>query len=132
MRSLPLTCHCELKSSLKRISGGYVCGNHQCEHSKTGNFFPFERNIPILVSEKKCDTVCREGKNQTYVKRPFSRFSFIKKIINGESQKTKENCKRFLEELFLINEYPKVLVIGSGEKGSGTGQLWSNDEIEIH
>jgi SAM-dependent methyltransferase len=132
LKSLPLTCPCELKSSLKRISRGFVCENHQCEHSEDGNFFPLERNIPILVSEKRCDTVCREGKNQTYVRRPFSRYSFIKKIIKGESQTTKENCIKFLQELFLLNECPKVLVIGSGEKGVGTDQLWTNDKIEIH
>ena len=86
----------------------------------------------FLVSEKRCDTVCIEGSNQTYIERPLSGFSRLKKLIVGESKTTKANCRLFIEELISKNKRPKVLMIGSGEKGSGTEELWNNKEIEIH
>ncbi|MDA0848898.1 MAG: methyltransferase domain-containing protein [Verrucomicrobia bacterium] len=130
--NLPLTCPCKLKSNLLRVEGGFACQNEECEHFRPDDIFPIVNEIPVLVSEKRCDTVCDEGSDQTYIERPLSGFSRLKKMIVGESKTTKANCSLFIEELFLKNIKPKVLVIGSGEKGSGTEELWNNNEIEIH
>ena len=50
----------------------------------------------------------------------------------GESKITKKNCENFIKNLFLSSKKPKVLVIGGGDRGSGTDKLWNNKEIEIH
>jgi len=130
--TLPFTCPCESKSRLKSIDGGYICTKEGCEHALEDNRFPIVNGIPVLVSETKCDTVCEAGSTQTYISRPLRDYSFIRKLVVGEGTTTKDNCKVFIEELFRINEYPKVLVIGSGEKGSGTEMLWNNNSIEVH
>ena len=76
--NLPLTCPCKLKSNLLRVEGGFICQNEECEHFKTDGIFPIVNEIPVLVSEKRCDTVCIEGSNQTYIERPLSGFSRLK------------------------------------------------------
>ena len=60
------------------------------------------------------------------------RFAWLKKIFSGESPITKRNCFLFVEELFKGGSSSKVLVIGSGEKGSGTDALWNRSGVEIH
>ena len=69
--------------------------------------------------------------NTTYVQRPFSNFTGIKKFFKGESNVTKLNCISFKNELFKNSTNPRVLVIGSGEMGSGTTELWNDRSISI-
>ena len=77
------------------------------------------RGIPVLISELLCDTVCVAGETQTYVSRPNRDRSLLKRLIVGESRTTRINCERFVASLLAQSENPRVLVIGSGEKGSG-------------
>ncbi len=130
--TLPLTCPCKIKSSIQKTETGYICCENDCEHSFEENEFSVINEIPVLVSETRCDTVCVFGGNQTYISRPLKKYSGLKKLIVGESKTTKANCKLFVNELLSSNVNRKVLVIGSGEQGSGTGDLWKNSKIEIH
>ena len=129
---LPLCCPCSLKSKLSRVKGGFICKSEQCEHSQIYSLFPVLNNIPVLVSEKRCDTVCTEGRMESYIERPKASYSKIKFFLVGTSNITKSNCNLFVKELISTNERPKVLVIGSGLRGSGTEELWNNKKIEIH
>ena len=129
---LPLTCLCASRAKLGKIDVGYVCEDQTCHHHKPENAYPVVRGIPVLISETLCDTVCVAGETQTYVSRPNRDRSLLKRLIIGESKTTRINCERFVESLLAQSENPRVLVIGSGEKGSGAESLWANPAIEIH
>lgn len=129
---LPLTCLCASRAKLGKIDAGYVCKDQTCHHHKPENAYPVVQGIPVLISETLCDTVCVAGETQTYVGRPNRDRSLLKRLIVGESRTTRINCDRFVEHLLARSKKPRVLVIGAGEKGSGTESLWSNPAIEIH
>ncbi|MEM9714958.1 MAG: methyltransferase domain-containing protein [Pseudomonadota bacterium] len=67
-----------------------------------------------------------------YVERPRAKKSGLKKIIVGESETTIRNCQTFLQKITNGKDKAKVLVIGGGEYGSGTAELWSHPNVEIH
>lgn len=129
---LPLICLCESRSKLDKTDAGYVCRDETCHHNNPENAYPVVRGIPVLISEALCDTVCVASETQTYVSRPNRDRSLLKRLIIGESRTTRINCDRFVERLLAQSKNPRVLVIGSGEKGSGAESLWSNPAIEIH
>lgn len=114
--TLPLTCPCKIKSKIRKTETGYICCEDGCEHSVKDNEFAVSNEIPILISETRCDTVCVSRADQTYISRPLAGYSGLKKLIVGESKVTKTNCKLFVEELFSRNKNPKVLVVGSGKR----------------
>lgn len=128
---LDLCCPCEKKVKLEECAEGYICGDAECVHSKSVNAFPVINDIPILISETKTDTVCSLEYGKKYVDRPLSEFSMLKKWIVGESEVTKKNCKSFVDLVTKSAKRPKVLVIGGGEKGSGTAELWNKEHIDI-
>ena len=132
MSKIPFCCPCQEKSKLKKIENGFVCEHSECVHSMDDNCFPTIKNVPILISEEKCDTVFSAGSVKSVVSRPMSKLGFLKKIIVGESATTKKNCARFVQELKKMTDRPRVLIIGSGEKGAGTDTLWEDKDIERH
>jgi len=129
---IPLTCPCDVKMSLQKLNNCFICVNKNCEHNNKENGFPIIKNIPIMISETRTDTVCSKKKVTTYVDRSFSRFKNLKKNLLGESETTISNCNKFCRNLFLISQNPKVLIIGGAEKSSGTEELLNNKRIEIH
>lgn len=131
MKDINLCCPCSKKSDLTKGKEGYICSQEDCPHSKTENAFPIANDIPILISETQTDTVCSLDAGKTYVERPFSELSTLKKLLVGESKVTKQNCNSFVDLVTKSLERPKVLVIGGGEKGSGTSELWKSENIEI-
>jgi len=132
LKKIPLTCPSECKSALLRQKDYFICTNENCYHSKEINSFPIYNDIPIIISEKKTDTVCTVEFGKTYVNRSSSNFTFLKKIIKGVNKITKDNCEKFIKEILIHNEKPKVLVIGGGQKGDGTKKLWTEERIEVH
>lgn len=132
MKKIPLTCPSECKSALLRQKDYFICTNENCYHNNEINSFPIFNNIPIIISEKKTDTVCTVEFGKTYVNRPSSKFTFLKKIVKGVNKITKDNCEKFIKEILIHNEKPKVLVIGGGQKGDGTKKLWAEERIEVH
>ena len=132
MKSIPLKCPCHPDQELIKVNNNYVCSLNECEHNKEENAFPSLNNVPILISENGTDTVCTMSGSVTYVNRPSTRLDFLKKILVGESKVTKINCEQFIKEVYKINANPKILVIGGGEKGSATENLYNAENIEIH
>ena len=126
-----LCCPCEDKKELTTISNGIICSNSDCAHSKSENAFPIVNNIPILISEIRTDTVCNVESRKTYVKRPFSKYKNLKKFLAGDCRITRENCKKFMKLVSRESKTPKILVIGGGEEGYGTEELWRSQNCEI-
>ncbi len=129
---IPLVCPCDRKSTLQATATGFICSGGGCEHAAPAMEFSIANGIPVLISETRCDTVCVSGANQTYVSRRMSRYAGLKKWLVGESETTRSNCKAFVDALLATSKRPRILVIGSGEKGSSTEYLWGNDKVEIH
>lgn len=132
MKTVPLTCPCDQKRPLTRIDGGYTCGSSQCPHSQAAEKFPIARDVPVLISEARTDTVCSMQDNSSFVERPMRNYARLKKWLVGQSPTTKTNCQRFITELLRTSDAPKVLVIGSADHGSGTDGLWEHPALEIH
>jgi SAM-dependent methyltransferase len=125
-------CPCNIKSGLIESEYGLICEQTDCLHSSKDECFSIIDGKPVLISEQKCDTVCSSNNVNSYVGRRHHKATLLKKILLGESAKTKANCNIFLEEVLKLTRAPKVLVIGSGERGSGTERLWEQSNIEIH
>jgi hypothetical protein len=61
---IPLTCPCDVKMSLQKLNNCFICVNKNCEHNNKENGFPIIKNIPIMISETRTDTVCSKKKLQ--------------------------------------------------------------------
>ena len=85
--------------------------------------------IPVLISELACDTVYSPSQTAPLVVRSVNGgvSRWLKKHIVGESSVTKKNILHFIRMLLKGVEKPCVLIIGSGEIGSGTTELYSSD-----
>lgn len=134
-----LCCPCPLKSELICLEDSIICANNDCIHHAKPKGFHNLGNVPILISFDKCDTICRPNNyidnpySQTdiYIKRERNQFiSYLKLKLYGKSKITTKNCNTFIK-LLSENDSPRLLVIGSGTKGSGTELLWENDKIDI-
>lgn len=132
MKTIPLTCPCNLKVPLVKHANAYQCTDKNCIHASKENWFPLEKGVPIVLSETLCDTVCNMTMGAQYISRPLSGFNVLKNYILGESSTTVKNSKYFVSELLKGKEKAKVLVIGAGEKGAGSSLIWNNAAIEIH
>ena len=119
------------KNPLISSSGCFYCSLDSCFHSKAPNGFKLENGVPILISEKMCDTVCSSENINSYVPRTNGIYSSIRSFLFAPSKVTVSNCKSFVGKVKSNSDKPKVLVIGSGEKGSGTESLWSDKSISI-
>lgn len=121
------------KSKLLKTENVMVCTNEECNHSKESCSFKISDDVPILISSDFTDTLFESNQISSYIPRKSSNLTFIRnKILSRPSKVSEENCNNFITEIFLLNESPKILVIGSGEKGSGTDELWQNNKIKIH
>lgn len=138
MKIISLTCLCNNRPQLLEQENGYLCPSKDCIHSNAKNMYPKINGTPVIISTILTDTVCNIDVNP-YIERSNLSYPFlrnlllnIRKLINIESSVTKKNCEVFVNKLLDLNPKPKILVIGSGEKGSGTDYLWNNKDIEIH
>ncbi len=109
----------------------YACTNESCLHAKDQHPYKTYKEIPILISDKLCDTVCDPSNIETKVKRTDSKLDKFKHFLSGTNSKTKNNCHLFVQKINKKSKNPKVLVIGSGEQGSGTSSIWSQNSIQI-
>ncbi len=129
---IPFSCPCEKKAHLKRCDTGYTCIETDCHHSIEENAFRLIEGTPVLISDVNCDTACDPAMVKSYVARPFTKLEKIKQAVYGDGRITSFNARRFVELLKELSDAPKVLVIGSGELGRGTSDLWGNEKISIH
>ena len=120
------------KTELIRIENSFKCTNNKCIHSTTDNFYRCFGGVPVLVSEEMCDTVCSSSNVRSLIMRSGDggRLKFLKKHIVGESNVTKSNISNFVKLLMSSGTNKIVLIIGSGEIGSGTNDLYTSP-IEI-
>ncbi len=109
------------------------CQNLECPHNDQDDWFSIIEGIPILISNKTLDTVFDPNKMGSLVKRSDqSSFLYkLKKSIQVDSKKTVNNCSRFLKLIKKLNKSPDILVIGSGEKGGGTNELYGDRDISL-
>jgi len=119
--------------SLSRQDTQIKCKNLDCPHNNLEHWFNIVDNIPILISDKTFDTVFDPNKIGSLVKRAnqSSFFYKVKEFILGNSRTTVNNCNKFIKLIKNTNKKPSILVIGSGEKGSGTDELYNDKDISI-
>lgn len=131
-KELPLTCPCALKKPLQETTSGYTCALPQCEHARADGEFTKTNNVPVLISETRCDTVCSANFDEVYVDRTASRYAPLKFWLIGGRDRARANCNHFIAQVLKRNNTPKVLVIGSGTTGVGAEALWHHSAIEVH
>ncbi len=120
-------CKSELKIKKKEI----FCSNKLCNHSKKDYSFKILDNTPVLISSDFTDTLFDSNSIKSYIKRKSHLENFFYKALSPTSKTTTKNCELFVKEVLKKSNNPKVLVIGSGEKGNGTEKLWTNEQISI-
>ncbi len=116
-------------SDLVRHLDNFGCSSERCIHSNRDHFFACIDGIPVLISEIACDTVFASSQLDPMVARSGDGGSlrWLKRHIVGESRVTKKNIAHLISVLLKGTEQPRVLIIGSGEIGSGTAGLYSSD-----
>lgn len=131
-KSIPLKCPCEQKADLISVGDAFICSHSGCCHATEHKAFQKVNGIPVLISEENTDTLCESSRIMSYVARSPKKLGPIKRLLVGESKTTQENCAEFVKLVKSQSKRPRVLVIGSGEQGSATGELWGDHDIEIH
>lgn len=120
-------CKTELKIQKKEI----FCSNGLCNHSKKEHSFKILDDTPVLISSDFTDTLFDSNSIKSYIPRKSPLENLIYSTFTPKSGITIENCELFIKEIIKNSANPKVLIIGSGEKGSGTEKLWENEQISI-
>lgn len=128
---LTLVCPCEKNAALVRAESSFACTLGECEHSMNGRHFPIVDGIPQIISDLKCDTICSFGSTRSFIPRPYSHLHQLKRLLMGDNRETLENCRTFVSCVTQYAGTPKVLIIGSGEKGAGTADLWNSPKIQV-
>jgi len=128
-----IVCPCEEHSLLIRQNEKLKCSKKNCIHSKEEGWFSCVSDTPVLISEEKCDTVCSPHQVDSYVSRAEKSGirSLLLKLLSGTSKTTLENCSNFVDLLISRSKNGRVLVIGSGERGSGTDRLFETESLLI-
>ena len=123
-----LKCPCNRKADLI-CSGDFIkCGLQDCVHYKKA--FQFVNNKPILISSLTCDTICNPQNTASNIKRGKGWQKRLISKLQIRDDTSHLNCIKFIEKLDQQAD-PNVLVIGSGEKGSGTDALWNDKRVTI-
>ena len=117
------------KSDLSKSGNNFICANRHCAHASSENYFSCIDGVPLLVSEILCDTVCSSLDASSLIPRSGDggALKLLKKHLVGESKTTKSNIANFIGRLKRTNKNPLVLIIGSGEIGSGSDKLYSSE-----
>lgn len=124
-------CPCRAKSRLRQLGDRLCCTNKGCLHNKKKSGFHIIDDVPVIISQDLCDTVCDPEMVESYVERSSQKLSTLGKILSGTSPVTKSNANYFGRLITRESVPAKVLVIGAGERGSGTEALWNDPQIEI-
>jgi SAM-dependent methyltransferase len=137
-----LCCPCVEKALIVAgVENAFVCSREGCLHSQPAHAFKHVQNVPILISFQKCDTVCQSeqytggGSKKFYsvTRSTTSLGQRARKLLSGTNGVTLKNCKKFVELVAAraaqTPTKPRVLVIGSGTRGSGTEALWDSDAV---
>jgi SAM-dependent methyltransferase len=135
LESSILACPCAKKSPLVAGDGGAtLCTALGCAHAQQAGAFTRTQGVPILISFQNCDTVCQP---EQYKSDEANTFYGVDRESSAPDQKspqrvpdttsvTAKNCAKFVQLVGARSSAPRVLVIGSGTRGSGTEALWDN------
>lgn len=123
-----LVCPCSSHARLTLQAEGLLCTSENCCHSDPRAAFRIVGDIPVMISALRCDTLCNPDRVQSYVSRRPKSLDWIKALVMGEGSVTKTNCEEFLHLTRKSADNPRILIIGSGEKGMGTNQLWNDPQ----
>jgi SAM-dependent methyltransferase len=133
-----LACPCAKKTPLVAgVSGATLCTGAGCVHAQASGCFTRTQNVPILISFQNCDTVCQPEQYKADDSGTFYGVDRKASALDQKSPKrvpdttsvTAKNCAKFVDLLQARHAQPRVLVIGSGTRGSGTEALWDNAAI---
>ena len=127
---LPLVCVCQSKAKLFIKGQVYICSGNGCEHSDSDGGFKVINGVPVIISESLTDTVFNPDQIQTYVKRQGPRLAALRSLLSRPSRVTVRNAFTFINKIKENQNTPKILIIGSAEKGSGTESIWADCDIE--
>ncbi|MBU74888.1 MAG: hypothetical protein CMM73_04185 [Rhodospirillaceae bacterium] len=127
---LPLVCVCKSKTKLLIRGDVYICSDNKCVHSDLGGGFKIIDGIPLIISKSHTDTVFNPDQIQTYVKRQGPRLATLRAFFSIPSKVTIKNAGAFVSKIKENQATPKILIIGSAEKGSGTEEIWTDCDIE--
>lgn len=129
-----LCCPCPRRTDLVHAGADLRCSGQGCRFA-AGAGFPRAGSTPVLIPFGIADTVCEESAydnttGSVYVPRRESRpRQILRWLIFGESGITRRNCGRFCALAKQGNAAPRILVIGSGTRGSGTGAMWNDNGL---
>mgnify|MGYP000029312195 CR=1 FL=1 len=127
-----LSCLCSSNSNLKKEGDFLRCTNTECLHSLKDNYFRIIDGVPILISDLITDTVCSSKTVKSYVQRNDNGLKRTLVNLFGDTPKiTRSNCAKFINLVKKDTVSPKILIIGSGEKGSGTEELYSSEDLSL-
>lgn len=132
-----LACPYPHRKPLVFSDGRWGCSDPECPSSINTNGFFRYRDIPVLI-DFSSDTLCEReryvdvgGERDVYVKRRIGGAKrLIERMTGSQSPVTKANCARFVSEVRAMSPAARVLIIGSGEQGQGTAELWDDPSIE--
>ena len=128
-----VSCVCPDRTTLTLKDNKLICKNKHCIHSDTRNGFQVINNVPVLISERVTDTMFSSKSIESYVARKKDSLfvKIIRNMSNGNELQTKKNCKDFIDLLNEDRQRSEVLIIGSGEIGNGTDQMFESDRLDI-
>jgi SAM-dependent methyltransferase len=131
-----LRCPCPLRERLVNSGGVYYCNSDDCTHAVEHKGFSSIDGKPILINFSRCDTVCEPENFMLAIgEKPEDdrrrAYMLFRKIFYGENELTTRNCERFLTEILENNSEPRVLIIGSGTIGQGSGLLYGDSRVSI-
>ncbi|PKP88640.1 MAG: class I SAM-dependent methyltransferase [Alphaproteobacteria bacterium HGW-Alphaproteobacteria-17] len=133
-----LVCPCPHHAALISVADGRLaCSDSECPCSDGKGGFLYYQGIPVLINFSG-DTLCERqryidsgGERDVYVKRRIGILkTIVERMTGAQSPVTRGNCVRFVSEIKAMSTQPRVLVIGSGEQGQGTSDLWQDAAIE--
>ena len=133
-----LACPYPHRAGLALSADGRLgCRDPECPCSLENDGFLHYRGVPVLI-DFSGDTLCEReryidsaGERDVYVKRRIGGLkTMVERMTGAQSPVTMRNCARFVSEIKAISAEPRVLIIGSGEQGQGTVDLWEDPSIE--
>ena len=125
-----LCCPC-CKSTLVLNRKGIFCSKLTCLHSQSTSGFNIINDVPILVSTVGSDTLINQNDIKSLVSRKNTLSQKLKSIFS-RNKLTESNFTQFIRNINSSNKTnPKILVIGSGEKGNSSQTLWQNKNLVL-
>jgi SAM-dependent methyltransferase len=123
---------CPRCASPLRFRDRVFCSRAECDYSTCG--FPIIGGTPALIDFDN-SIVSEAGllatKGGSDIDRAPSFRERIRALVLGGNPVAATNCDRFLDAVRQLKARPRVLIIGGGLEGSGTGALHASRDIDL-